>query len=260
MLVHGGGWRAGDKAQWAGNRWAPRLARRGWLVISVNYRLSCSRMQPEPAAARRAADLERAGRADARLCGNRIDHAIADVAAALRFAAARADRWEGDRSRLVVMGASAGAHLALVAGTARTRPARLRAIVALAPPTDLEWIGERPHLPLAPAVTAAVGCPWQDCAADWRAASPRHRLSPWATPPTYVFVAGADAITPAAPARSYVAALRRTGVDARFATSADPAEGCHGPLACSHVRVHGSRAGLFEHVQQWLRPRAAVAR
>ena len=85
VMVHGGGWSRGDKAmanvvQAKVARWVPR----GFIVVSTNYR-----MVPDADPVEQARDVARA------------------VAAAQR----RAAEWGGDRTRFVLMGHSAGAHL-----------------------------------------------------------------------------------------------------------------------------------------------------
>lgn len=85
LMVHGGGWRAGDKAMHAvidnkAARWLPR----GFIFISVNYRLL-------PAA-------------------NLMQQAQ-DVATALAVAQSKAAGFGGDADKFVLLGHSAGAHL-----------------------------------------------------------------------------------------------------------------------------------------------------
>ena len=85
FMVHGGGWRRGDKeargvVQNKLDRWLPR----GFVVISVNYRL-----RPD------TVPLEQAR----------------DVARALAQAQRQAPRWGADPQAFMVMGHSAGAHL-----------------------------------------------------------------------------------------------------------------------------------------------------
>lgn len=91
FLVHGGGWRGGDKANpgWLHNKLAHWLPQ-GVVVVSVNYRLL-----PEA----------------------RPDAQADDVAHALAWAQQQAAQWGADPARFVLMGHSAGAHLvALLAG------------------------------------------------------------------------------------------------------------------------------------------------
>lgn len=85
FMVHGGGWRHGDKAmgrvvQEKVNLWVPK----GFILISINYRM----LPDAPVAVQ-----ER------------------DVQAALMAAQQRAGTWGGDPSRFILMGHSAGAHL-----------------------------------------------------------------------------------------------------------------------------------------------------
>ena len=85
FMVHGGGWRRGDKdaAGVVNNKvehWLPK----GYIVISVGYRL--------------VPDVTPMGEAQ-------------DVAKALAMAQGKARSWGGDPSRFVLMGHSAGAHL-----------------------------------------------------------------------------------------------------------------------------------------------------
>ncbi|MFZ4601115.1 MAG: alpha/beta hydrolase fold domain-containing protein [Caulobacterales bacterium] len=93
-FIHGGGWRIGDKANPpAGADKARVFTERGYLYASLNYRLS--------PAVRHPAHIE-------------------DVAAAIAWLFANAKAQGGDPSRIVVMGHSAGAHLAaLVAADPR---------------------------------------------------------------------------------------------------------------------------------------------
>ena len=85
FMVHGGGWRTGDKAmsrvvQEKAARWVPR----GFVFISVNYRL-------HPAV-------------------NVMQEAV-DVALALYTAQGQAAQWGADPTKFILMGHSAGAHL-----------------------------------------------------------------------------------------------------------------------------------------------------
>lgn len=155
VMVHGGGWRRGDKAS-AGvmqnkvARWLPR----GVVMVSVNYRL-----------------LPQAG----------VAEQANDVAKALAFVQAHAADWGGDGARVVLMGHSAGAHLA---GLLAADPARvLRAggqpwlgTVSLdSAAIDVEAVMQRRHLSL---YDAAFG---QE-RATWQALSPLRQLTPQATP------------------------------------------------------------------------------
>jgi acetyl esterase/lipase len=149
FMVHGGGWRRGDKdmrslVQAKAARWVPR----GFVLISTNYR-----MLPD------AHPLGQAG----------------DVARALAAAQDQAADWGADRNRFILVGHSAGAHLvALLAADpalAFDRGARpwLGTVALDSAAFDVPAIMQGPHLPL---YDAAFGTD----PLVWREASPLQRL------------------------------------------------------------------------------------
>lgn len=89
LFIHGGGWSIGDKAHAAGGKatWANG---KGWAFASANYRLV-------PQAT--------------------VEQQAADVAAAIAWLRANAAKEGLDPDRIVLMGHSAGAHLAALVGT-----------------------------------------------------------------------------------------------------------------------------------------------
>lgn len=149
LMVHGGGWRRGDKAMpgVVANKvayWVPR----GVVVISVNYR-----MLPD------TPPLEQAR----------------DVARALALAQRRAREWGGDPERFALMGHSAGAHLVALL-TARPELAReqgtrpWRGTVSLdSACLDVVQTMRGRHLPLYDEAFGANP-------ADWLTASPYQHL------------------------------------------------------------------------------------
>ena len=91
IAVHGGGWWAGDAGFYA--HWGPYLARRGYVVFAIDYRLS------------------REGRKD-------YPQAVQDVRAAVQFIRSRGAALKVDPDRIGLMGDSAGAHLAALVSLA----------------------------------------------------------------------------------------------------------------------------------------------
>jgi acetyl esterase/lipase len=86
IMVHGGAWMIGDKANTGSveNKLKHWLTK-GWIVVSVNYRMLPQAMAYEQAR---------------------------DVASAVRWAQGHAEDWGGDPKKIILMGHSAGAHLA----------------------------------------------------------------------------------------------------------------------------------------------------
>jgi len=151
FMVHGGGWRMGDKDSRGvtGNKAAHWLAK-GFVFVSTNNRLL-----PD-------ADPVQQAR---------------DVAAAVAAVQARATQWGADPQRMVLMGHSAGAHLvallgaspALLAGAGARAP---RGVVALdSAAMDVPEMMKKPLLP--DLYNNAFGTD----RAFWVAASPSHQLT-----------------------------------------------------------------------------------
>jgi acetyl esterase/lipase len=92
VVIHGGGWVAGDRGQMASTSAA--LADRGFVVANVAYRLA-------PA--------------------NKWPAMIDDVQSAVRFIRTNAKKYNVDPDRIGAVGASAGGHLALMLGMSDTR-------------------------------------------------------------------------------------------------------------------------------------------
>ena len=126
MMVHGGGWRRGDKGgpMMVKNKALHWVDKKGWLFITVNYRL----MPEAPPTVQ-----------------------VDDIAHALAFAQGKAAGWGGDPNRFVVVGHSAGAHLVslLTADPEITRRAGARPWLATIPidsaAYDVEAIMNRRH-------------------------------------------------------------------------------------------------------------------
>lgn len=93
VMIHGGGWISGDKADGRARNTIVRLAASGFVASSINYRLSQDGDHTFPAA-------------------------VEDVRCAIRWLRANAPGYGIDPSRVAAMGASAGGHLALMLGTA----------------------------------------------------------------------------------------------------------------------------------------------
>ena len=108
ILLHGGGWREGSWEDFLSL--GPALARRGLYVAALDYRLAPAHRWPAQ---------------------------IDDVLAALEFLEGQ---WV-DPNRIALWGHSAGGHLAMMAGL--RRPERVRCVVAMGAPSDLQDVEDR---------------------------------------------------------------------------------------------------------------------
>jgi arylformamidase len=142
FMVHGGGWKRGDKA--AGSVVDNKVAfwtARGFIVISTNYR-----MLPE------ADPLVQAG----------------DVVRALEVAQQQAAQWGGAPGKFILMGHSAGAHLVSLIASSPGLQGRARWLGTVALDSaafDVELIMQARHLRL-------YDDPFGTDPAFWRAVSP----------------------------------------------------------------------------------------
>jgi len=119
MFVHGGGWTSGDKTSGTGSEAWPELLKRGYLVMSIDYRLAPE--DPFPAQ-------------------------MQDVTCAVLFLKREATHLGIDPERIGAYGGSAGGHLVALLGTTgghgyeagiTTRNAEVAAVVDLFGPTNL---------------------------------------------------------------------------------------------------------------------------
>jgi len=87
VCIHGGGWRAGNKARWHGIMQA--LAKEGFAAATVSYRFAPQYKFPAQ---------------------------IEDVKCAVRFLRSKANDWKLDSKHFAALGDSAGGHLSLMLG------------------------------------------------------------------------------------------------------------------------------------------------
>jgi acetyl esterase len=154
LLVHGGGWTAGDKPELRDQ--GRLLAEAGFVAVAVQYRLAPER--PHPAASN-------------------------DVKAAVRWMRKKKQRndYGIDPARVGALGSSAGGHLVGLLGTRGVgrldRRARVAAVVAWSGPMDLvqatRHIDHGDVLVLDDAVVALLDCTPGECEGETaRKASP----------------------------------------------------------------------------------------
>jgi acetyl esterase/lipase len=97
MLIHGGAWKVGSKAAFSGS-WGPYLAERGYVVFSIDYRLSKPNVPSWP-------------------------QALLDVKAALQYLRGSAAALGVDPERIAVGGDSAGGELSAMLALTQNWPA-----------------------------------------------------------------------------------------------------------------------------------------
>jgi acetyl esterase/lipase len=190
LVVHGGAWCVGTRAQLSGA--AQRLARRGMTAVAISYRLAPQ--HPFPAQ-------------------------IEDCKAAVRWMRAGASELKIDPRRLGGFGYSAGAQLVTLLGTTdpgdglegiddpESAPStRLQAVAAGGVPCDFRLLDPDSKL-----LAFWLGGTRKEVAEQYRLASPRAFVT-GDDPPMFFFHAENDALVPRKSPEAMCAALRAVGV------------------------------------------------
>jgi acetyl esterase/lipase len=123
ILIHGGGWNSGNKSDF--NSYIDSFRKRmpGYAIFNLNYRL---------------------------VSGNNLfPSQEEDIKAAVQFITGKATEYQVNKNKLVLVGASAGGHLALLQAYKYNSP-RIAAVIDFFGPTDLVTMYEKPWHPLVP--------------------------------------------------------------------------------------------------------------
>jgi acetyl esterase/lipase len=201
LAIHGGAWRGGDKA-W-GEQFADELCPFGYVVFSINYRLSSRPNATWPAQ-------------------------IEDVQKALRYIRANASRFRIDPDRIASLGMSAGGHLATMVAL-RDDPAspdgRVRVAINLDGEHDMTMPPEHVMADFDDILTAVMGHPSPWSAAELRDISTVTFARPDVSLLT-VHGAGDDNVYVAQGER-ITAELRSKGADTELVRIEGEAGNCH---------------------------------
>ena len=193
VFIHGGGWRSGDKRKGVFLSGAIEYAQRGYVCITVNYRL-----------------VDEA----------RFPACVEDVKTAVRWFRAHAEKYQLDPTRIGGFGNSAGAHLVAMLGLTgpdvglegdgpyRDQSSLLQAVCASATPTDFLFHpqGRTRHK----AFEGLLGGPSDTLETRAKRASPIHYAR--ATAPPFLLIHGtADKTVDVAHSDRFLAAMQKAG-------------------------------------------------
>ena len=192
VQVYGGAWRGGAPSDFS--KFATWLASSGYVVIAIDYRHAPAHRWPAQ---------------------------IDDVDDALRWVVAHAGEYGGDTSRVVLIGRSAGAHLATYAAWI-TAPIHLRGVISLYGPADLVTSYEHPPRPDPLGVRAVeedlIGGPLAAFRNQYADASTITHLStlPRVPPPSLLIYGGRDNIVEPKYGQRLAVALSAAGGDVSY--------------------------------------------
>ena len=193
ILIHGGGWTSGDKNDF--NSFIDTLKRRlpGYAIFNLNYRLSANPNNLFP-----AQEL--------------------DVKAAVEYIHNKATDYQIS-DKYVLMGASAGAHLAMLQAYKYNTPVKVKAVVSFFGPSDLtdmynNPVGGNPLLSLL--VAGAVGVtPAQDPDLYFNS-SPVNFISSSTAMPTILLHGGIDPLVSPSQSVAVQTKLNNAGITNQY--------------------------------------------
>ena len=191
VMIHGGSWTRGDKADVAYRAVCQWLATAGYPTFAVDYRMAPQFVFPA---------------------------ALDDVRTAVEWLRApkQVSRFDLDPDRIGAFGGSAGGNLAALLGTtgsgSLSTGSRVAAVAELSGPADLTGADARDDF--IPVQLAFLGCASEaECPAA-RQASPLFAVSD--DDPPFFVANSTDELIPVAQSRRFVSALRAAGVPATF--------------------------------------------
>ena len=192
VQVYGGAWQRGAPSDFS--NFAASLASSGYVVIAIDYRHAPEWQWPAQ---------------------------IEDVRAALSWIAKHAAEYGGDPNKIVLIGRSAGAHLATMAAWAGS-PVKIRGVVSYYGPVDLVESYRRPPRPdpldVRSVEAALIGASLEEMPSRYADASTITHVGTGTTPlpPTLLIYGGRDHIVEAKYGKTIVNALRARGTQVGY--------------------------------------------
>jgi acetyl esterase/lipase len=196
VCFHGGAWRMGKRSDMV--RWIDGLARNGYVVASVGYRLAPDYPWPSQ---------------------------IEDCKTAIRSLRANADRYGIDPNRIAVLGESAGGHLALLTGMTKPedgfegkslpeQSSEVQAVVSVFGPTDLTLYAQDDSAQRS-VFQPMFGKKFSESSEPYIKASPIHYVRK-GLPPILMLHGTSDRVVPIEHAKTLYQKLRDTNNPARL--------------------------------------------
>lgn len=178
LLIHGGGW-TGKDGRWQMDSIAKQLAKRGYVVLNVTYRLAPRWTYPAP---------------------------VEDLQQAVKWMRNNGTEYGIDPNRIATFGYSAGGYLAALTGLIEgPADSKIRAIVAGGAPSNLTFY------PGGDLVPQFLGGTQQQIPQRFKEASPVNYVTS-KSPPMFVYHSTDDKLVPREHADAMIAELRKNSV------------------------------------------------
>jgi acetyl esterase/lipase len=217
ILIHGGGWMHGSKEEFTTYIDSFKTRLPDYAIFNINYRLVNG--------------------------GNLFPTQEEDIKTAVDFIAANAANYGVCNGGFVLLGVSAGAHLALLQAYKYPSP-KIGAVVDYFGPTDLMSMYQKPWSPLVPlALQMITGATPDTNRQLFESASPVNFISP-ASPPTLILHGGKDQVVDVSQSQALSKKLEAAGV--KHQMKIFPAE--------RHGRWYGNAlSSSFDLIENFLR-------
>ncbi len=192
LFIHGGGWRSGKRSDYL--VYLTRFAQKGYMTATVTYRLKRDSIYPA---------------------------AVEDVTDAVEWLFTNSEKFGFDPNRIALVGGSAGAHLAMLAGYGWENPEpqntgeisihRVKAVVDIYGPVDLTT----EYAQSQPLVTGFIGHAYNEKPELYRQASPVFWLND-SCPPTLILHGTSDTLVPVSQSDTLKSRLDELGVPCEY--------------------------------------------
>jgi acetyl esterase/lipase len=211
ILIHGGGWNSGSKNDFATYIDSFRKRMPDYAIFNLDYRLVNG--------------------------SNLFPTQEQDVKTAIDFIVENSGHYHINKNKLVLLGASAGGHLALLQGYKYNTP-KIAAIIDFFGPTDLVTMFQRPWHPYVPFVLQMItGTTPKLNLSLYQQSSPINYVSTHSAP-TLILHGGSDNIVNVSQSKSLKATLDKAGVKNDLVIYPGKSHGWHGPaLSNSFDRI-----------------------
>jgi acetyl esterase/lipase len=202
ILIHGGGWNSGSKSDFATYIDSFQKRMPDYAIFNINYRLvNGSNVFPTQ------------------------EH---DVKAAIDFVVSNSMEYHVNKNKLVLLGASAGGHLALLQGYKYKHP-KVAAIIDFFGPTDLVSMFKKPWHPYVPFVLQMItGTTPSQNISIYEESSPINYVSAHSAP-TLILHGSNDQVVNLSQSKALKTKLDDAGVNNQLVVYPGKAHGWYGP-------------------------------
>jgi len=215
VLIHGGGWNSGSKNDFANYIDSFRKRMPDYAIFNINYRLVNG--------------------------SNLFPTQELDIKAAIGFIVDNYAEYHINKNKLVLLGVSAGAHLALLQGYKYDSP-KVSAVIDFFGPTDLTTMFQKPWHPYVPFVLQMItGTTPKQNATLYKQSSPINYVSPHSAP-TLILHGSSDNIVNVSQSKALKNKLDQAGVKNEFVIYPGKSHGWYG----------STLSNSFDKIQEFL--------